>query len=86
MNTLMATMMDRMMVKMSKEDIQATMAAMMNQMFAGMSSADKVSFMQEMIGVCIPKITEGLGTAEREYLGATLLTKMSYEINPAAGE
>ncbi len=49
-------------------------------MFAGMDLADKVAFMQTMMGVCIPRITEGLGSSERERLPEGLLGRMAEEI------
>lgn len=81
MDKAMAMMMDRMMDKMSKEDIQAMMAEMMSHMFAEMDLADKTAFMQTVIGVCIPKITEGLDPAERERLAATILSRMTEELS-----
>ena len=83
---MMTTMMDRMMTKLSKEDIQVMMADMMSQMFAGMDLADKVAFMQAMLGVCIPKITEGLDAAERERLATSILSKMTAEIKQSTGD
>lgn len=77
---VMITMMDRMMAKLSKEDIQAMMAEMISHMFVGMDLADKVAFMQAMMGVCIPKITEGLDPAERETLAESLLSRMAEEM------
>ena len=74
---MMAMMMDRMMTKLSKEDIQAMMTEMMGQMFAGMTPIDKVAFMQTMMSVCIPKVTEGLDAAERQQLAETILGKMA---------
>lgn len=74
---MMAMMMDRMMTKLSKEDIQAMMTEMMGQMFAGMTPTDKVAFMQTMMSVCIPKVTEGLDAAERQQLAETILGKMA---------
>ena len=76
----MSLMMDRMLEKMSPEDIQAMMAEMMGHMFAGMDLADRTAFMQSMMGVCIPRLTEGLDAAERERLATTILQRMGQEI------
>ncbi len=84
MDKMMGMMMDRMMEKMSKEDIHAMMAEMMGQMFAGMDLADKIAFMQTMMGVCIPRITEGLDPAEREKLAESLLDRMAEEMKSSA--
>ena len=77
---MMGVMMDRMMTRMSKEEIQGMMAEMMGSMFTGMDLADKIAFMQAMMGVCIPKITEGLGPEERDHLAQKILGRMAAEI------
>ena len=80
MDKMMSLMMDRMMDKLSKDDIQAMMAEMMGHLFAGMDLADRTAFMQSMMGVCLPRLTEGLGAAEREWLATTILQRMGQEI------
>lgn len=80
---MVARVMDRMMSRMSKEEIQAMMAEMMGAMFVGLDPAEKVTFMQAMMGVCIPKITEGLGAAEREQLAQKILATMAAEVRAA---
>ena len=84
MDKMMGMMMDRMMDKMSKEDVQAMTAEMMGHMFAGMDLAEKIAFMQTMMGVCIPRITEGLNPAERERLAESLLGRMAEEMKASA--
>lgn len=77
---MMGVMMDRMMTRMSKEEIQGMMAEMMGSMFTGVDLVDKIAFMQAMMGVCIPRITEGLGPVERDRLAQKILSRMAAEI------
>lgn len=77
---MVGVMMERMMTRMSKEEVQGMMAEMMGDMFTGMDLADKIAFMQAMMGVCIPRITEGLGPEERDQLAQKILGRMAAEI------
>lgn len=81
---MMGVMMDRMMTRMSKEEIRGMMTEMMGSMFTGMELADKIAFMQAMMGVCIPKITEGLGPEERDQLAQKILGRMAAELGTPA--
>lgn len=80
MERMMSMMMDKMAGKMSKDDMQEMMADMMTHMFADMDLADRISFMQAMMGVCIPKMTEGLNVAERDELASSILGRMAGEV------
>ena len=80
----MSLMAERMAGRMSPEDMRAMMAQMMSSMFAGMDLEQKIAFMQTMLGVCIPKLTEGLEPNARERLAAEVLGRMSEELRLAA--
>ena len=80
MTTVMA---ERMAGRMSPDQMQAMMAEMMGQLFAGMEPADRIAFMQAMIGTCIPKITEGLTPTERGELAARVLDRIAEELKQA---
>ncbi len=80
----MFAMMARMAAGMSAEQRQAMMAEMMGQMFDGMDLADKIAFMQAKLGACVPRLTEGLGAAEREDLASTVLETFGSELRRAA--
>ena len=77
MKAMASLMMDKMLAHMSTDEIQAMMREMMTHMFSGLDLADKITFMQAMMGACIPKLTEGLRGEEREQLATTVLAQMA---------
>ncbi len=65
------------------------MREMMTSLFSGLDLADKITFMQAMMEACIPKLTEGLRSEEREQLAETLLAQMAAHVRdgqPSAPE
>jgi formate dehydrogenase maturation protein FdhE len=83
LKAMTSLMMDKMLAHMSTEEIQAMMREMMTSMFSGLDLADKITFMQAMMEVCIPRLTEGLNGEEREQLAETVLAQMAAHLREA---
>src|SRR5207245_9094247 len=81
---MMTAMMERMSGRLSPQDKQAMMAEMMGRMFAGLSLPERISFMQSMVGACVPTITEGLDPAERVRLAEAVLGRLGEELRELA--
>jgi hypothetical protein len=89
MKAMAGLMMDKMLAHMSTDDIQAMMWEMMTHMFSGLNLADRIAFMQAMMEVRIPKLTEGLSGEAREQLAETVLAQMAThlrEVQPSVPE
>ena len=60
MSDMMGRMMEKMAGRMPQEQMQGMMQGMMTHMFEGMTVDDRIHFMQSMMAVCLPKLTEGM--------------------------
>lgn len=76
---MMAVMADRMTARMGPDQMQAMMVEMMGGLLADMEPADRIAFMQAMIGACIPRLTEGLSPAERAEVVSSIVAGIGAE-------
>lgn len=74
MSEMMGRMMERMAGRMPQEQMQRMMQGMMAPMLDAMTLDDRIRFMQSMMTVCMPRLTEGMDPATR----ATLLQEMAH--------
>lgn len=85
MDKMMTSMMERMTDRMSSDDVRAMMSEIMGQMLGGMDFSEKVTFMESMMGVCIPKVTDGLDEAQREQLAVSMFARLHDDLRRDGG-
>ena len=81
MSDMMGRMMEKMAGRMPQEQMQGMMQGMMTHMFEGMTVDDRIHFMQSMMAVCLPKLTEEMASDAK----AALLQEMAQLLADAPG-
>ena len=82
MSDMMGRMMEKMAGRMPQEQMQGMMQGMMTHMFEGMTVDDRIHFMQSMMAVCLPKLTEEMDSDAK----AALLREMAHLLAEAPGD